>query len=49
MVHEPIVYKETELCLVGGRWCLTNNCYGTSPEEMFGKPARSVVADATAH
>ena len=48
MVHEPIVYKETELCLVDGRWCLTNNCYGTSPEEMFGKPTRSVVADATA-
>lgn len=48
MVHEPIFYDETELCLVGGRWCLTNNCYGTSPEEIFGKPTRSVVADATA-
>ena len=48
MEHDPIFYDETELYLVGGRWCLTNNCYGTSPEEMFGKPTRSVVADATA-
>ena len=48
MVHEPIFYDETELCLVDGRWCLTNNCYGTSPEEMFGKPTRRVVADAAA-
>lgn len=48
MEYRPIFYDETELCLVGGRWCLTNNCYGTSPEEMFGKPTRSVVADATA-
>lgn len=47
MEHEPIFYDETKLCLVDGRWCLTNNCYGTSPEEMFGKPTRSVVADAT--
>lgn len=48
MERNPIIYKETELCLVGGRWCLTNNCYGTSPEEMFGKSTKSVVADATA-
>ena len=48
MVHESIFYDETELCLVDGRWCLTNNCYGTSPETIFGKPTRSVVADATA-
>ena len=48
MECKPIIYGETELCLVGGRWCSTNNCYGTSPEEIFGKPTRSVVADATA-
>ena len=48
MENEPIIYHETELLLINGRWCLTNNCYGTSPEEMFGKPTRSVVADATA-
>ena len=48
MEYRPIFYNETELYLVDGRWCLTNNCYGTSPEEMFGKPTRSVVADATA-
>lgn len=48
MERKPIIYGETELCLVDGRWCLTNNCYGTSPEEMFGKPTRSVVADASA-
>lgn len=48
MEYRPLFYNETELYLVDGRWCLTNNCYGTSPEEMFGKPIRSVVADATA-
>lgn len=48
MEYIPIDYHETELLLINGRWCLTNNCYGTSPEEMFGKPTRSVVADATA-
>ena len=48
MERKPIIYGETELCLVDGRWCLTNNCYGASPEEMFGKPTRSVVADASA-
>lgn len=48
MKYITINYDKTELLLVDGRWCLTSNCYGTSPEEMFGKPTKSVVADASA-
>ena len=48
MKYININYDKTELLLVDGRWCLTSNCYGTSPEEMFGKPTKSVVADASA-
>lgn len=48
MENKPIFYEETELLLIDGRWCLTSNNYGKSPEEMFGKPTKSVVADATA-
>ena len=48
MENEPIIYHETELLLINGHWCLTNNCYSISPEEMFGKSTKSVVADATA-
>lgn len=48
MEYKPLNYDETKLLLVDGRWCLTSNCYGISPEEMFGKPTKSVVADAVA-
>lgn len=48
MEYKPIKHDETKLLLVNGRWCLTNNCYGISPEETFGKPIKRVVADAVA-
>lgn len=48
MKYITINYDKTKLLLVNGCWCLTNNCYGISPEETFGKPTKSVVADAAA-
>ena len=48
MEYKPINYDKTELLFINRRWCLTNNCYGIRPEETFGKPAKSVVADAAA-
>ena len=48
MEYKPINYDKTELLFVNGHWCLTNNCYGISPETLFGKPIKRVVADAAA-
>lgn len=47
MEHKPIIHRETELLLINGCWCLTSNNYGRSPENMFGTPTKSVVADAS--
>lgn len=44
MEHEPILYNETELCLVGGHWRLAD-AYSEGP---FDTPLKSVVTDATA-
>lgn len=48
MKFRSISYQEDQLCLVDGRWCLTNNCYGLSPEKIFGKPVSEATSDASA-
>jgi len=47
MITPDINIDQSELSFINGRWCQTNNCYGTSPEVAFGgKVNRTVITEA---
>lgn len=47
MEDSYIHYEEAELFLINGHWSDTNNCYGQSPADVYGRTRKTIMADAS--